>query len=262
MPTSLIAPVVGAGVSYGLNSMFGSGSSGSSKPAPPPPPTMINAGGLTSSLNNGSIGITSSGARQGMVGNVADTFGNLSGELGLLRSKVAPGISELRASRLGEIENARTRAIGDLRENLQRRRVLGSSFGADAISRAESEFAGQREKVAAESTLQELEATNNLIQQQFTAQRAQFQTGLDELNLQASIATGLATKATDTLSANARFEAALASQEAAAAGKFFGQTFQPVAAAAGKAAGNLFSSGGFGSGGGSLTGSVGAGAGV
>ncbi len=115
--------------------------------------------------------------------------------------------------------------------------MLGSSFGADAISRAESEFAGQRERVSAESTLQELEATNNLIQQQFTAQRAQFQTGLDELNLQANIAAGLAGKATDTMAANARFEAALAAQESAGAGKFFGQTFGPVADSLGKSIG-------------------------
>jgi hypothetical protein len=255
---AIAAPLVSGGLSFLGSKLFG----GSSKPAPPPPPTMINAGGLTSSLNGGSIGITSSADRQGLVGGVANSFGNLAGELGLLRSKVAPGISELRANRLGEIENARTRAIGDLRENLQRRRVLGSSFGQDAITRAESEFAGQRERVAAESTLQELEATNTIINQQFNAQRQQFQTGLDELNLQANLAAGLAGKATDTMAANARFEAALAAQEAAGAGKFFGQTFQPVASAVGKAAGGFFNGGGYGGGGGSLTGSVGAGAGV
>lgn len=258
MPSSLIVPAATAAINIGAQSLFGGSSK---KPAPPPPPTMINAGGLTSSLNGGSIGITSSAERQGLVGSVANTFGNLSGELGLLRSKVAPGISELRASRLGEIEDARNRAVGDLRENLQRRRVLGSSFGADALSRAEAEFGGLRDKASAESTMMELEATHNLIQQQFTAQRQQFQTGLDELNLQANIAAGLAGKATDTMAANARFEAALAAQEAAGAGKFFGQTFQPVGAAVGKGVGS-FLGGGFGGGGGSVTGSASAGAGI
>lgn len=234
MPTSLIAPVVGAGLSYGLNSLL---SSGTKKPAPPPPPTGINAGGLTSSLSGGNLNISASPERMGMVGNIADSFGRLGGEFGLLRQSVAPGMSDLRNSRLAEIENARTRAVGDLRENLQRRRVLGSSFGADAISRAEAEFGDARSKVAGESFLQEMEATNNLINQQFNAQRMQFQTGLDEMNLQANIAAGLAGKATDTMAANARFEAALASKEAESSGKFFGQTFQPVAAAAGNAIG-------------------------
>src|SRR5690606_4802425 len=115
-----------------------------------------------------------------------------------------------------------------LRENLARRRVLGSSFGQDAISRAESEFAGQRERVAAESFLAELEATNNLINQEFAARRQSFQTGLDELNLQAEIATKIATQASDQLGANARLEAALLAKEAEGRGKFFGETFGPL----------------------------------
>lgn len=238
MPSSVISAVapsvISAGASFLGNSLFGSGSK---KPVAMPPPTGINAGGLTSTLSNGSIGITASPERMGFVNNIAGGFGNLVDELGLLRAKVAPGMSELRTSRLGEIEDARNRAVGDLRENLARRRVLGSSFGADALSRAESEFAGQRERVAAESTLQELEMTHNLINEQFNANRMKFQTGLDELNLQANIAAGLAGKATDTMAANARFEAALAAEEAKGAGKFFGQTFQPVADALGKSIG-------------------------
>lgn len=210
-------------------------------------PTNINAGGLASTMKNGQLTITPSAERLGFVGNIANSFGQLGGELGALRQRVAPGISELRASRLAEIEDARNRAIGDLRENLARRRVLGSSFGQDTISRAESEFAGQRERVAAESTLAELEMTNNLINQQFNAQRSQFQTGLDELNLEASVASSLAGKATDTMAANARMLAQLNALEAQGAGKFFGQVTQPFTSAFGKAAqtgaSNLFNFG-------------------
>lgn len=218
LATALAPAAISAGTSL-LGGLFGGGD----EAAPPPPPTGINAGGLRSSLAGGNLNITASPERTGLVGSIADTFGQLGGELGALRSSVAPGVSGLRASRLGEIENARNRAIGDLRENLERRRVLGSSFGSDAITRAESEFAGQRERVAAESFLQELELTNNLINQQYNAQRQQFQTSLTELNLQADLATKLATKATDTLSANARFEQSLAALEAQNAGKFFGK---------------------------------------
>lgn len=220
---SLAAGAASGAAGFGLSKLFG----GSSKPVAPPPPTGINAGGLTSSMSGGNVTVAPSAERLGLVGRIAGGFGDLASELGLLRSKVAPGISELRASRLAEIEDARNRSIGDLRENLQRRRVLGSSFGNDAISRAESEFAGHRERVAAESTLAELEATNNIINQEFNAKRMEFQTGLDELNLQANLAAGLAGKATETMSTNARFMAQLASLEAAGAGKFFGQTAQP-----------------------------------
>ena len=246
--------LITGGLQFGLGKLFGGGSK---TVAPPPPPTGINAGGLSSSMSGGNINVAASPERLGFVSGVQNTFRDLGGEIGALRGMVAPGISSLRASRLAEIEDARNRAIGDLRENLQRRRIMGSSFGNDAIARAENEFAGTRERVAAESTLQELEATNNLINQQFNAQRMQFQTGLDELNLQANIAAGLAGKATDTMSQNARFMALLNSQEAAASGKFFGQAFGPAFNAVGSSVGKNFGSF-FGGGGGG----VGAGAGL
>lgn len=239
---SFLAAAAPAAITSGLNFLGSKLFGGSSKAAPPPPPTGISAGGLTSSMSGGNIGITPSAERLGIVSNISGNFGRLGDELGILRSRVAPGISELRASRLAEIEDARNRAIGDLRENLQRRRVLGSSFGNDAIARAESEFGGARERAAAESTLAELELTNNFINQEFQAQRSQFQTFLDELNLQANLAAGLAGKATDTMSANARLQAQLNMLEAQGAGKFFGQTFGPLTSAIGNSVGGKIGS--------------------
>lgn len=235
MPSSLIAPVVGAGVSFGLNKLFG-GSSSAQAPLQSFAPAGINAGGLSTTFSGGNIGVTPSADRLGFVSDVSNTFSGLGDALGELRSKVAPGISDLRASRLAEIENARTRAIGDLRENLQRRRVLGSSFGADAISRAEAEFGSAKAKVAGETFLQELEASNQLITQQFGAYRSAVQTRLDELNLEANVAATLAGKTTETLGANARLMAQLNALEAQNAGKFFGGLAQPI----GKAAAGLF----------------------
>lgn len=230
MPTSLLigaaTGAASAGASSLANKVFGPNNSGSSgltdfKPAG------INAGGLTSSFDNstGNIGITPSAERLGLVRNVSDTFSGLSGEFGQMRPMVAPGVSALRASRLQEVENARQNAVGNLRENLQRRRVLGSSFGQDALTRAEAEFGQQKDRVAAESFLQELELTNQLIQQEYGARRSAFQTLLDELNLEADTATKLAGKATETLGKNAQVLAELNARESAAAGKFFGDTF-------------------------------------
>lgn len=249
MPTSLIAPVVGAGVSFGLSKLFGSKKKGSAQaPLTNFTPTGINAGGLSSTMEGGNLAIRPSAERLAVVGDIARGFGEQAGIFNRLRSSVAPGMSDLRASRLGEIESARQQAVGNLRENLARRRVLGSSFGADALTRAEAEFAGQKERVAAESFLQELELTNQMIDREFAAQRSQFQTGLDELNLEASLAAGLAGKATDVMGKNAQTLAYLNAQEAAGAGKFFGdRVAQPIGNAFGAGAGKLFGSG-FGSG--------------
>lgn len=241
MPTSLIAPAVGAAVNFGASKLFGGKKGEAQSGLSSFAPAGINAGGLRSSFGPNGISIGADANRMGLVDSIARGFGDQADLLGGLRASVTPGVSDLRAARLGEIENARSSAIGNLRENLQRRRVLGSSFGQDTISRAESEFAGQREQVAAESFLQELDLSTQLIDQEFKARRAQFQTGLDELNLEADLAAKLSGAATTQLGANARALAELNAKEAAGSGKFFGQMFEPVA----KAAGNLFKDGGF-----------------
>lgn len=239
--TALATSAITAGANYGLSKLMGGSSEGSSATSFTPPG--ISAGGLSSSMGSKGIEIKSSPYRRALVADLAGASGEQAGLLAELRGRVAPGISELRASRLSEIENARQSAIGNLRENLQRRRVLGSSFGNDAITRAESEFAGQRERVAAESFLQELEASNNLINQEFTVRRQQFQTGLDELNLQADLATKLAGAATTQMGANARLQAELDAKEAAGAGKFFGETIAPFTKQLGTSLGSMFKAG-------------------
>ena len=240
---ALASTAVTAGANYGLGKLFGGKSGEAQAPINNFQPTGINAGGLKSSVEDGLLTVGSSGERSGLVRGIQDRFNEESGLLAGLRGRVAPGVSDLRSARLAEIENARRSAIGNLRENLQRRRVLGSSFGQDAAARAEAEFAGLRERTAAESFLQEIELTNQFINQEFNARRSAFQTGLDELNLQADIATKLSGQATQQLGANARALAELNAKEAAGAGSFLGQISQPVTSALGKAAGSMFSGG-------------------
>ena len=152
----------------------------------------LNAGGLSSSLGAGNtLNVTSSAARQGVVGNLAKTFETSAGLLAEQRANVTPGVGALTRSRLAGVQDNRSRTISTLRENLSRRRIGGSSFAADTVSRAEAEFSRQEDLVRAESFLAELDATVNLIGQEF-AQRAQvFTTALNELNLQAEVGAAL-----------------------------------------------------------------------
>lgn len=194
-------------------------------------------GGLSGTLANGNVNVAGNADRWNLVGNISKTFPKQAAEVARLRGLVAPGVSALRQSRLGEVEDSRSRAIGNLRENLQRRRVLGSSFGQDTISRAEAEFARERERVAAESSLQELELTHAFIAEEFNLRRGEFQTSLDELNLQADLAAKLSGQATAQLGAMAQIRAQIAANEAQLSGAAFGKTFQPVFDEIGKAVG-------------------------
>jgi hypothetical protein len=241
--TFLAAPLASAAVSWGASKLFGGGDDKKASPTQQFKPTGINAGGLSSSVSGDNLSITPSAERLGLVRNLAGGFAGEADALSALRGRITPGFSDLRASRLKEIDDARTAAIGNLRENMARRRVQGSSFGQDALARAELEFGQAKEKTAAESLLQELEASNQLIQQEFAARRGQFETGLNDLNLQADVATKLASSATSQLGANARLEAELNAKEQAGKGKFFGDLVKPVADAAGKGFGDFFKSG-------------------
>lgn len=204
-----------------MSFLFGGGSS-ASKSLNSFKPANVSAGGLNSTFNNNTIGVTSSPDRQGLVSNIADSYAPQASFFADLLSKVAPGFSDLRASRLAEIENARQQSIGDLRDNLARRRVLGSSFAGDALTRANLDFAQEKEKAQAESMLQEIDMSQQLAQQQFAAQRSQFQTRLDEMNLQADLATQLSSQATSQLGANARLKAQLDAASSQGAGSFLG----------------------------------------
>lgn len=241
---SFLAPVAGAAASGlitgGLSSVFGGNKKSATSGLQSFGPAGFNAGGLSASFGNNAFNVTPTADRLAAIGNVAGALGAQADEIGSLRPTLAPGISGLRAARLAEIENARAASVSNLRDNLQRRRVLGSSFGEDALTRANAEFAQQRERVAGESFLQEFEGTVNLINQEFTARRAQFQTFLDELNLEANVAASLSGKATEVLQKNAAVEAQLLALQAQNKGTFFGSLFQPVGKAAGTAVTDLF----------------------
>src|SRR3990167_5948989 len=129
---AFLAPLLGGlasgAASFGLSKLFGGGQKNPVTPLQEFRPTGINAGGLRSTFSGGDIGITPSADRLGFIEGLSRTFPEQASELARLRESVSPGISGLRTSRLAEIENARRSSIGNLRENLSRRRVLGSSF--------------------------------------------------------------------------------------------------------------------------------------
>jgi len=191
-------------------------------------------GGFNSATNNYSVGAGAD--RTAAVGGVASTFGQQASDISGLRSQFAPGFSNLRTSLMTALNNNRTQALGTLRDNLASRRVLGSSFAQNSLANADQTYQDQIQQVQAQTFLQELGAQQQLIQQQYTAARGQFQTGLDEMNLEAGIATDLTSKATSALTSAATTQAQLDMQAkianqkqntdlAGGFGKFLGSTF-------------------------------------
>ena len=189
-------------------------------------PTGMSSGGFNFSFGDGTVSGGATAERLGYVRGLSSNFSNQAGQIGALRPMVAPGFSQLRESlgrnrdaRLASIEDARSRATGDLRENLSRRRVLGSSFAGDALSRTDAEFQRERDRVIAETGvqeaatyLQELESTKALISEEFTLARNSIEVFLNNMNMEASLAAQFATGATNVLADNARIQSQLLQQ--------------------------------------------------
>lgn len=194
-----------------LGGIFGSGD----VQAPPVNTSLpgFSGGGLTGKMTGAGLGdnysVTADPNRTAAVGGLSDTFNTLGNLTGDLRSSVTPGFNDLLNTRLTSFNNNAASAIGTLNQNLQSRRILGSSFGQDTLTRAQNQFNQSRDAIVSDSFMQSLQANNQLLNQQYNAYSQAFQTNLNELNLEAGIANTMSSKVADILNQNARTEASL-----------------------------------------------------
>jgi len=107
------------------------------------------------------------------------------------RERVRPGFGELTRTRVEAIRQAGLRTVGNLREELSKRRVAGSSFGQGQIASEEARFGRLEEQTRAESFLQELALTTQLIQKEFDSTIAGLATVLSQLNIETALAADL-----------------------------------------------------------------------
>ena len=262
----------------------------------------FNFGGLRGRFGGGNVNITSTPERQALVDSLTESFQTQAGQVANriaplfesafdrqlttieedLLPQVNPGFGRLTEARNQVFEDALTRLeqrreaeTGDLRENLARRRIAGSSFASDAQARQESAFQqsidelqGQQAQANAQSFLQELDLTRNLINQRFQTEVGQAQSALQLLNNAASLDRAGTGAQLDELNTIAQLGGQLVGNIQTALGGIAQRELQLAAQSAGglgQAAGLLGSFGGdFLSGlGGSLGGSLfGAGAGA
>lgn len=170
------------------------------------------------------------------------------GQIGDLLPLVAPGFGKLTQSRVQAVRDAASRSIGDLRENLSRRRVLGSSFAQDTLARAGNEFGKTEADVRAQSFLEELDLTNKLIQQRGAVLSSAAEKQLSQLNLEFGEASNLINGTQQVLTSNANALAQLAIANAQGAGQFAAPTAKAVGSGVSQLVGSgltdLFSGGG------------------
>lgn len=234
----------------------------------------FNAGGVSGGFNRGGeLTLTPSEARKDLITKQQGQFTSLAD---FLRSNVAPatqrafdsaistsqglidrvrpGFGDLTTATKEVFSSARDRlrnrlrsSQGDLRENLNKRRVSGASFAEDLLTRQKREFEGaeaeltaQENEALARSTLEELDATTRLIDRDLGLKTAAVNASLDnftkaisaeaeaiglekdEMDKLLAIATDLVGNATASFSQLAGQQRELAAENARGFGKFLG----------------------------------------
>ena len=148
--------------------------------------------------------VTRSQSLQDSLSSLSGAFSGQASELGQLKGMVQPGFGRLTQAGINAIRDARRSTMGDLKQNLARRRVAGSSFGADDQARTSAEFAKRENEFASQAFVQEMAMTQDLINQQAQADAKSFATWIDQANLETGFATTMATGVSAILSQNAK----------------------------------------------------------
>jgi hypothetical protein len=148
----------------------------------------------------------------------ANRFGRGLRDIDALRSEVRPGFGRFTDAAVRSIRNARRSALGDIRDQLARRRVLGSSFGQDAVARASAEFGLAEDKARAGALLNEIATSSQLLEKESQQIFAGVQRELAELQ----IAKGMAADFGRMIQAGTQFEQKLEANRIAGQAAFGG----------------------------------------
>ena len=169
---------------------------------------------------------------QNLSGGFADRAARLEGLLSTLPT--APRSTEAAINAL----RSRSRAsVGNLRDNLARRRLGGSSFAADAISRAEAEFAEREGVLRDELSQRDFQNELTLAQQRIglvdeitRANVAKVQSLIQGMGLDANLAQPILASIMGTSSSNAAIQAELLGRTGAGVDRFFGPAIDEIGA--------------------------------
>lgn len=157
---------------------------------------------------------------------------SLLGDLAGLQSQVRPGFGRLTQAAKKNTTDTFGKRRGNLRGQLARRRVLGSSFGEAEESSLALEEAQALEAAESRSLLQEIDASANLIDQQFKQTATAMQEDLQALGF----LTGMQNTITSVLSDQAAIDKDIAVKQAQGRGKLFGDIFGGLDENSGQAA--------------------------
>lgn len=206
-----------------LNAITGVSSTGFS--------TNLSDGRLTFSSNAGGLVSNADRAATGAISSLTALDPLIEAGTGRL-SETTRGVFGLARERLA---GDRRKSIGDLRQNLNRRRLLGSSFADDAINRklrvfkdAANDIDVEENQALAGNFLQELDLKTSAIREKLNISLQSVAVELGQMNFESTLAAQISSNLNAVLSVNARFQTELQAQRASNTGAFLKQFLDPI----------------------------------
>lgn len=134
------------------------------------------------------------GLRTNLAGMRASLTG-VGGELAALRADVRPGFGRLTEARVRSIKDAGAESIGNMRESLARRNVLGSSFANDALGRQQLAIGQEVERARAEAFVEEIGMSRQLLMDEISRVGAELGLSVEERQIYGQQAQALSAQA-------------------------------------------------------------------
>lgn len=125
-----------------------------------------------------------------------------------LRAQVAPNVSLARQAALGQVRDQARQAQGNLRQQISRRGLAGSSFAQSAEGQLSAEYAKQAAQVEVQAAQQELDLTTKFIDMQRGLMAEALSRDLTELQVGADLAIAGGRLAADIANIQATLAAA------------------------------------------------------
>lgn len=228
---SVVGDVVGGLAGSAASSLFGGGDREFDRgiaAVQSAQPYGFAGGGLRGTAANGAYSVARDPVRARAIRDIQGAF-----RTGIRRNKrqmrdLTRAGGALKRARLREINRGRQRALGDLRESLARRRIAGSSFANDTISRAEAEFAEDAANARAISKMEQFGLKQKLLDANTRLRLGRFQTALDALDLEGELAARMAQTSTQLLNNMAQTQADMWMQAGQTRGEFLAPVIEGV----------------------------------
>lgn len=154
-------------------------------------PVSFTTPGYGITVNNSGVGVQRTPETQGIMDALLTGAGADNSGYNSLLSQIAPGFGALTQNALTDINNQANAALGNLKSQLARRRVLGASFANSQLTGLNAQYDQMRQKAIADSWQQEMTMTLDTLKQRTDARNSTLSQAMSQIQFEGNMGTQL-----------------------------------------------------------------------